>query len=102
MTNSEVRQEIEQMIAQTETMLARGKEMQARLDVLTQRYNMRPEAGYRRVLDGCVQPEDKALTIRLLQEWAAMPNQLRELIARQIAKKLRPANVSVIGSRYRI
>ena len=90
------------MIAHTEKMLARGKEMEARLDVLTQKYRLRPEAGYRQLLDGCVQPEDKALTIRLLQEWAAMPNQLRELMARQTAKQRRPANVSVIGSRYRI
>jgi hypothetical protein len=102
MTNSELRKQIEQMIAQTEAMLARGKEMEARLDALYQRQGIQSGVGLQRLLEGCARPEHKALTIRLLEEWAAMPQRARELIERQEAKALRPTNVSVIGSRYRI
>jgi hypothetical protein len=102
MTNSEARKQIEQMIAQTEAMLARGKDMEARLDALYQRQGIQAGIGLQRLLEGCARPEDKALTIRLLQEWATMPQRVRELIERQEAKALRPTNVSVIRSRYRI
>ena len=102
MTNSEARKQIEQMIARTEAMLARGKEMEARLDAFYQRQGIQPGIGLQRLLEGCARPEHKALTVRLLQEWAALPTKARELMERQTAKQLRPTNVSLIGSRYRI
>jgi hypothetical protein len=102
MTNSEVRKQIEQLIAQTEATLARGKEMEARFEAFYQRKGIQSGIGLQRLLEGCARPEHKALTIRLLLEWAALPKRARELIERQEAKALRPTNVSVIRSRYRI
>jgi hypothetical protein len=102
MNYSEARQEIQKMIAQTEAMLKRGREMQARLDSFYQQHGIQPGEGRQRLLAGCSRPEHKALTVRLLQEWARLPEKARELMERQNVKQVRPTTVSMLRSRYRI
>jgi hypothetical protein len=102
MADTKFRDEIEKMIAQTEALLVKGRELEARIDAFYQHTGIEPGSGLGRLLDGCRTPRQKALTQRLLQESLDLPKRTREMMRRQEMKKLGTANISVARSRFRI